>query len=203
MRFTRRPKPPPEPPEWLIVGLGNPGPEYRGTRHNVGFEVIDELMDRHRIKLTERKHRALYGAGRINGVPVVLVKPMTYMNLSGDAVAALAREYRLGAERVLVVADDLDLGTGVVRIRRKGSAGGHRGHSSIIASLGSEDYPRIKIGIGKRGEAADHVLSRFRPDEIPLVGPALDRAADACEIVLKDGLDEAMRQVHSGEPTSE
>lgn len=203
MRFSRKPKPPPEPPEWLIVGLGNPGPEYRGTRHNVGFEVIDELMDRHRIRLTERRHRALYGAGRVKGVAVVLVKPMTYMNLSGEAVAALAREYRLPVERVLVVADDLDLSTGVVRIRRKGSAGGHRGHASIIASLGSEDYPRIKIGIGKEGEAADHVLSRFRRDEIPLVGSALDRAADACEVVVTDGLDEAMRRIHSGAPTSE
>src|SRR5579862_9338830 len=122
MFFRRKPKVE-EPPEWMIVGLGNPGPEYRGTRHNLGFEVIDRLMDAHRINLDKSKHQARYGLGRILEHPVILVKPLTYMNLSGRAVAPLARQYGLKPERILVVADDTDLKPGRIRLKPSGSAG--------------------------------------------------------------------------------
>ena len=136
-------------PAWLIVGLGNPGPEYRGTRHNLGFELIDRLAELHKIKLDKSKHRARFGLGAIDGHPVALVKPMTYVNLSGQAVAPLMRDFRLKPERVLVVADETDLHLGRIRLKPKGSAGGHNGHKSLIASLQTTEYPRLRIGIGR------------------------------------------------------
>jgi len=152
------------PPEWIVVGLGNPGPEYRGTRHNVGFDVVDLLAERHKIKLDKSKHRSRYGIGVVGDTTVLLVKPLTYMNLSGQAVAPLAREHGIKPERILVVADDLDMKVGRVRLKPKGSAGGHNGHKSLIASLGTQEYPRLKIGIGSvdRTETIDHVLGAFK-----------------------------------------
>ena len=162
-------------PEWMIVGLGNPGPEYRGTRHNVGFEVIDEIAAKHRIQVSTRRHQALYGTGEVDGYRVALVKPMTYMNLSGQAVAQIAKSFGVVPKHIIVVADDLDMEVGKVRRRMKGSSGGHNGHKSIIASLRTEDYPRVKIGIGKSGPTIDHVLSRFNPEEREKIMAAIDR----------------------------
>lgn len=182
----------------MIVGLGNPGAEYRGTRHNVGFEVIDRLAARHKLRVTVSRERALTGVGSVRGVPVLLVKPMTFMNLSGQSVGALARRHGFKPEQVLVVADDLDLPTGRVRMKPKGSSGGHNGHKSILAALRSEEYPRIKIGIGKDGPTIDHVLSRFAPEERTLIDAAIERAADGCETFLVDGLERALNVVNSG-----
>lgn len=197
--FRRKPIVPSVPPSWLIVGLGNPGPEYAGTRHNVGFEVVDMLAQRFRIKLDTRRHKAVYGVGLIAGESVVLAKPLTFMNLSGVAVAPLAREFQLAPERVLVVADDLDLDIGRTRMKPKGGAGGHNGHKSLIASLGTGDYPRIRIGIGKGkpGDTIDHVLSRFAPGERELIEDAKERAADGIETMVREGLERALTAINT------
>jgi len=185
-------------PLWIVVGLGNPGPEYRGTRHNVGFEVVDMLAERFRIKLDKSKHQSRYGIGEIDGIPVVLMKPLTYMNLSGRAVAPMAKEHRIPPERILVVTDDLDLVTGRVRLKPKGSAGGHNGHKSLIASLGTTEYPRLKIGIGSvdRTETVDHVLGTFKPDERDLIAVALRRAVDGVVAVVSAGVEAGMNLVN-------
>lgn len=189
--FRKRPPEPQLPPEWIIVGLGNPGPEYKGTRHNVGFDVIERLAEKHRIKLDKSKHKARYGVGRIGESSVVLVKPLTYMNLSGQAVAPLAKEYSIAPDRILVVADDLDMVVGRVRLKPKGSAGGHNGHKSLIQSLGTQEYPRLKIGIGSvdRSETVGHVLGAFKGDERDVIARALAKAADGVERILDAGLE--------------
>lgn len=197
--FRRKPKPPIAPPEWLIVGLGNPGPEYARTRHNLGFAVVDELARRHGIRVDQRKHRAVYGVGEVRGTVVVIAKPMTFMNLSGQAVAPLARSYGLGPDRVLVVSDDLDLEVGRVRMKPKGGAGGHNGHKSIIAALGTQEYPRLKIGVGKGSEAVEHVLGGFRPDERAAIDAAIVQAADGVETLLTEGLDIAISRTNSAD----
>ena len=196
--FRKKPPAVTLPPEWLIVGLGNPGPEYRGTRHNVGFDVIDLLADRHRIKLDKRKHRARFGVGLVGDTWAVLVKPLTYMNLSGQAVAPLAREYGIKPERILVIADDLDLDVGRVRLKPKGSAGGHNGHKSLIQLLGTQDYPRLKIGIGSVGreKTIDHVLNPFHPDERDTIRVAIARAADGVETTISQGLEAGLNSVN-------
>ncbi len=198
--FRKRPAEPALPPEWMIVGLGNPGPEYRGTRHNVGFEVIDRLAERHRIKLDRSKHQARYGVGKIGETTAILVKPLTYMNLSGRAVVPLAKEHGLAPDRILVVADDLDLAVGRVRLKPKGSAGGHNGHKSLIQSLGTQEYPRLKIGIGSvdKSQTVDHVLGAFKGDERDLSAQALDRSVEGVEQVLSLGLEIGISRVNEG-----
>ena len=177
----------------MIVGLGNPGAEYRGTRHNVGFDVVDLIGQRIKVPVKTSRDHALIGQGSLGSTGIVLVKPLTYMNLSGRSVKALADRYKIPPERILVIADDLDLPVGKVRLREKGSSGGHNGHKSIIASLGTELYPRLKIGIGKGGETRDHVLSRFHPDERALVDQAIARCADVVETWAEDGMAAALR----------
>jgi PTH1 family peptidyl-tRNA hydrolase len=188
-------------PEWMIVGLGNPGPEYRGTRHNVGFEVIDMLSEKYRIKLDRSKHRAKFGLGMLGETPVVVVKPLTYMNLSGEAVAPLARDYSLKPERILVVADDLDLPLGKNRLRAQGSSGGHNGHKSLIHSLGTQEYPRLKIGIGSvdRSQTIDHVLGAFTGDERGEAVDALKKAVQGVERVILGDWSQALEFVNKGE----
>lgn len=186
------------PPTWLIVGLGNPGAEYRGTRHNVGFEAIELLSDRHRIKVDRSKNQARYGIGQIGDTAITLIRPLTYMNLSGRAVAPFAKEFAIPPERILVITDDLDLVLGRVRLKPKGSAGGHNGHKSIIASLGTTEYPRLKIGIGSvdRANTVEHVLGNFNPDERKLINEAIALAADGVEIAVQDGLERALNRVN-------
>jgi PTH1 family peptidyl-tRNA hydrolase len=196
MFFKKRPLN--TPPEWMIVGLGNPGPEYRGTRHNIGFEVIDSLGTKHKIKVNVGRQRALVGQGQVQGISVLLAKPLTFMNASGQSVAALARHYGLKPNRILIIADDMAMVVGRVRLKPKGSAGGHNGHKSIIEALGSNDYPRLKIGIGSpEEESIEHVLSKFLPDERPVIEKAVREAVTACEQVIADGVERAMSSVNA------
>ena len=175
----------------LIVGLGNPGSEYAGTRHNVGFEVIDLLARRHNLSVSKRNFKSVYGEGSIGGEKVILMRPMTYMNLSGEAVGAITRFYKLEPTDVWVILDEVALAPGRIRLRFKGLAGGHNGLASIITVLHTPDIPRIRIGVGaaKPGAMVGHVLGKFRKEESPLIEEAVERAADAVECALKDGFE--------------
>ena len=195
--FRRKPAAPTLPPEWLIVGLGNPGAEYAHTRHNVGFDLIDRLATAQRVRLGIRKHRAVYGVGEVHGIPVVLAKPMTFMNVSGQAVSPLLREFGLKPDRLLVITDDLDLEVGRVRMRPHGGHGGHNGHRSIIQSLGTDQYARVKVGIGKGGDTTvDHVLSRFSPIERERIDEALARVERTIEVLGTHGLERALTEAN-------
>jgi peptidyl-tRNA hydrolase, PTH1 family len=183
-------------PKRLIVGLGNPGVEYEGTRHNVGFEVVDRLAATTGA-VFKRDGQALVAPASIRGRSAVLAKPQTYMNLSGVAVKQLAQRYGLIAPEVLVVVDDINLPPGMVRIRQRGSAGGHNGLQDIIERLGSDDFPRIRIGVGNdfpRGRQADYVLSPFTASERPVMDEAVQTAAEAASAFLIDGLMAAMNR---------
>ncbi|MCX7781588.1 MAG: aminoacyl-tRNA hydrolase [Negativicutes bacterium] len=174
----------------LIVGLGNPGQEYSATRHNVGFMAVDELAGRWQAAAWRSRFDALVAEHR-GTEPVLLVKPQTYMNLSGTAVAALARWYKLKTEDIIVIYDDLDLPVGKLRLRGQGGAGGHRGIESLLVHLGQDTFSRVRIGIGRppQGwETANYVLGRFAPEEQPLIVEAVGRAADAVEYILRHGL---------------
>jgi PTH1 family peptidyl-tRNA hydrolase len=183
------------PPQWLVVGLGNPGGEYRGTRHNIGFEVIEELARQSAVKLGTARHRALTAIVNLNDTPVALAKPMTFMNLSGQAVAPLLKHFGLGSDRLVIVADDLDLPLGKLRLRFEGSAGGHNGHKSIIGALKTEEYARLKIGIGKvdRTDTIDHVLGGFTPDERVAVDSAVRASGETIAALVSQGKDQALR----------
>lgn len=180
----------------LIVGLGNPGAEYVGTRHNVGFEVIEVLAKRHRIAVAKRNFKAVYGDGAIGEERVILARPMTYMNLSGEAVAAIARFYKIDTADIIIVLDDMALAVGRLRLRFKGSAGGQNGLDNVIRHLNTQEVPRIRIGVGNAppGDMAGHVLSKFRKEEYPLMEEAYERAADAVECAVKEGFDLAMNR---------
>lgn len=186
-------------PIFMVVGLGNPGDQYRRTRHNVGFDTIDRLAQEHRIPVKKSEGRAVTGVGMIAGEPVLLVKPLTYMNLSGQAVRELSRRYRIPPDHILVIADDLDLEPGRIRMRAKGSAGGHNGHKSIIQCLATEEYPRIKLGIGKTSaNTKDHVLSRFPPEERAQVDDMIAMAVRGVELWITEGIQNAMNGVNAG-----
>ncbi|MGC8836974.1 MAG: aminoacyl-tRNA hydrolase [Anaerolineae bacterium] len=178
----------------LLVGLGNPGPEYARNRHNVGFMCLDRLAERHGISLWRRKHHALVAEGQIRGHLVVLAKPQTFMNLSGQAVRPLVRHYGVALEDLLVVHDDLDLELGVLRLRRQGSSGGHKGVQHIIDTLGTREFPRLRIGIGRptQGDPVEYVLSDFTLDESIAMDRALDRAVEAIVAWLELGIEAAM-----------
>lgn len=181
----------------LIVGLGNPGIEYVGTRHNVGFETIDRMAEACSIELNQHKHKGVTGQGIIAGEKVILAKPMTYMNNSGECVGAIARFYKLAPEDIIVIYDDINLDVGQLRIREKGSAGGHNGIKSIIAHLGSENFPRIRIGVGmkKSGQdLANHVLSKFPKDQQEGVAEGMDNAVSAAKLMVTGQVQKAMNQ---------
>ncbi len=180
--------------KFLIVGLGNPGKEYRNNRHNVGFMVVDHLAERHGISLGKVQNRAIIGNGRIAGRAVILAKPQTYMNRSGDAVGPLARYYKIPPNNVLVIYDELDLPFGTIRLRAKGGAGGHNGMKSVIQHLG-EQFPRLRLGIGRppgRMPPAAYVLQDFGRDEVEWLPQILDEAVAAIETWLADGIELAM-----------
>ena len=183
---------------FLIVGLGNPTKQYEKTRHNIGFDVMDALADKYNISISENKHKALCGKGVIEGMKVVLAKPQTYMNLSGESVAELVNYYKLDPEsELIVVFDDISLEPGNIRIRKKGSAGGHNGIKNIIANLGTDRFMRVKVGVGekpKNWDLADYVLSPFTKDERPLVNLAIEHAAKAIEQMLNGDVDAAMNE---------
>ena len=186
----------PGPVEWLVVGLGNPGPKYEWTRHNMGFLVIDELAEREKIPVQKLKYRALTNTAVIGGQSVLLMKPTTYMNLSGESVGEAARFYKIPPERVLVISDDVALPQGKLRIRRSGSAGGHNGLKNIISHLGSDQFPRIKVGVGGKPhpdhDMADWVLGKFTGQDRKVMEEAIARAADAVTLFLEQGPDQAM-----------
>ena len=186
------------PVAWLIVGLGNPGSRYEYTRHNVGFMVADELGEREDIPIQRLRYHALTNTAVIGGQGVLLMKPTTYMNLSGEAVGEAARFYKLDPGHVLVISDDVDLPLGKLRIRTGGSAGGHNGLKSIIQHLGSDQFPRLKVGVGGKPhpdhDMADWVLSKLRGEDLKVMEEAVGRAADAVECYLRDGPQKAMNR---------
>lgn len=181
---------------FLIAGLGNPTREYEKTRHNVGFDAIDVLAEKYQIKIDSIKFNALYGTGYISGEKVILIKPLTYMNLSGEAVRDFINFYKLDPqEELIVLYDDISLPPGKLRLRRKGSAGGHNGIKNIIAHLGTQTFKRIKIGVGEKPEGwdlKDHVLGRFNQEDRVLVEDSFTNAVAACELILADEFDKAM-----------
>ena len=185
----------------MIVGLGNPGPRYAQNRHNVGFQIVDELAAQHGLSFDKRQFKALIASGRIDGQRVLLVKPQTYMNLSGEAVQPLVSYYKIELENLMVIFDDMDLPVGVIRLRPFGGAGGHNGMKSIINRLGSNRFPRLRVGIGRppgRMDPAAYVLQDFSADEESLMAPVRDRAVQALETWLTSGIDAAMNAFNAG-----
>ncbi len=186
------------PVAWLVVGLGNPGEKYEETRHNVGFMVADELGKRGSFSIQKVKYHALTSTATIGGQGALVMKPTTYMNLSGEAVGEAARFYKIPPDHVLVISDDVDLPLGKLRIRTNGSAGGHNGLKSIIQHLGSDQFPRLKVGVGGKPhpdyDMADWVLSKFQGEDKKLIDETVKRAAEAVECLLKDGPQKAMNR---------
>ena len=182
---------------YLIVGLGNPTSQYAGTRHNIGFSVITELSDRYQIAMNCKEHKAICGKGYIEGQKVLLMEPQTYMNLSGEAVRSAMDFYKLTNEDLIIIYDDISLDGGQLRVRKKGSAGGHNGIKNIIAHLGSDEFMRIKVGVGNKPsnwDLADYVLARFPQEELEAVRESVKRAGEACTSIMTDGIDVAMNQ---------
>ena len=183
---------------FIIVGLGNPGREYEGTRHNVGFLVLDKLAAKENISILEKKHKAIIGKGMAAGQKCVLAKPQTYMNLSGESVRQLIDFYKVDeTAELIVISDDISLEVGQIRIRKKGSAGGHNGLKNIIKHLGSENFQRIRMGVGEKPkdyDLVDWVLGHFNKEDRKAVDEAIGKAVQAVEMMLQDGADAAMNE---------
>jgi PTH1 family peptidyl-tRNA hydrolase len=183
---------------YLIVGLGNPGNKYEGTRHNVGFEVIDYISAMYEIKVNKLKHRALIGEGVIEGNKVVLVKPQTYMNLSGESILQIKNWYKIECNDIIVIYDDISLQSGKIRIRAKGSAGGHNGMKSIIYQLNTDIFPRVRIGVGQPNhpehELIDYVLGKFGEHETEDVNQAIKSSAEAVTCIMQTDINGAMNK---------
>lgn len=189
----------------LIAGLGNPGTKYRDTRHNVGFEVVDVLARRHGTAFESAPGEALMARVRSVGDGLLILKPLTFMNLSGHAVAELIRYYRIALSDVLVVVDDVNLPLGRLRIRARGSHGGHNGLRSVAGQLGTDEYARLRLGVGRgdgRRDLADHVLARFEADERETIRSAVDRAADAAEMFVTDNIEKVMNSYNRADDTA-
>ena len=186
---------------FLIVGLGNPEKKYDKTRHNIGFDTIDALADKYNISMNEKKHKALCGTGVIDGVKVLLAKPQTYMNLSGDSVAEIVSFYKIDPEEeMIVIFDDISLAPGNIRVRKKGSAGGHNGIKSIIARTGTQNFMRIKVGVGEKPagwDLADHVLGHFSREDRALVEDAIKDAEAAAVLMMQGQVDKAMNDFNA------
>ena len=184
--------------EWLLVGLGNPGTQYENTRHNVGFLVADELAERQNAPIQRLKFKALTNLLTISGEKVLVMKPVTYMNLSGEAVRPAADFYKIPPEHIIVISDDTALDVGKLRIRKGGSAGGHNGLKSIIQHLGTDQFPRIRVGVGKKPhpdyDLSDWVLGKFQGEDRKAIAAAVERCADAVECYIKEGPDRAMNK---------
>ncbi|MCI9663300.1 MAG: aminoacyl-tRNA hydrolase [Lachnospiraceae bacterium] len=181
---------------YIIAGLGNPGKKYEGTRHNIGWQVMDELADKHRIRIMESRFKGLVGKGVIGGEKVLLLKPLTYMNLSGESIGEAVRFYKIDeTSRLIVVSDDISLDVGQLRMRKKGSAGGHNGLKNIISHLGSEEFMRIRIGVGDKpagSDLVDYVLGSFSKEEKKILDETKRNAVLAIETIISDGIDKAM-----------
>ncbi|BCN28969.1 aminoacyl-tRNA hydrolase [Anaeromicropila herbilytica] len=187
---------------YIIVGLGNPTREYEGTRHNIGFDVITQIAEDNNISMDMKKHKAVCGKGYIEGEKVILAKPQTYMNLSGESVRELIDFYKVSKEEVIIIYDDISLDVGQLRIRAKGSAGGHNGIKSIISHLGSDEFARIKVGVGdkpKGYDLADYVLGHFNKDELDVVKEAIQKASMATKCIVTSGINDAMNQYNKKE----
>ena len=189
---------------WLIVGLGNPGKDYERTRHNAGFRAVDLLADKLGCKIDKGKFQGLYGQALYNGTKIMLLKPQTYMNLSGRSVLQLSAYFSIPPQRIIVLFDDISLPPGRLRIRSEGSAGGHNGIKSIIAELGSQDFPRVKIGVGAKAhpeqDLADHVLSTFSSLEEKALAVSLKNAAEAALAIIDRGVPEAANKFNGSHP---
>lgn len=183
---------------YVIAGLGNPGAKYENTRHNIGFMVIDALAEKNRIPVTEKKHRALIGKGIIGGEKAILVKPQTFMNLSGESLREIIDYYKIEEKtELIVISDDISLGVGALRIRKKGSAGGHNGLKNIILHLGHDEFQRIRLGVGEKPsgyDLADYVLGHFQEEDKPFIAESVKQAAEAVEVMMAEGADKAMNQ---------
>ena len=185
---------------YIIAGLGNPGKEYENTRHNIGFDVIDRLAEEENIAVMESKHKALIGKGYVAGQKVILAKPQTFMNLSGESIREAVDYYKIDPQDIIVIYDDISLDPGQLRIRLKGSAGGHNGIKNIIAHLGTQEFPRIKVGVGAKPpkmDLADYVLSRFGAEEQKIMDEAFGEAAEAAVMMMTTGAERAMNHYNA------
>lgn len=185
---------------YLIAGLGNPGDKYAGTRHNIGFDVVDKIAEKHNIRLNKLKFNAIYGDGNILGERVLLAKPTTYMNNSGIAINEIASYYKIPSENIIVIVDDIDIPFSSLRIKRDGSAGSHNGLKSIVKVLGTKDFPRIRIGVGKKHpkqDLADFVLGRFSKDERVYMDETVEMTVDALEEFLVKGIGSSMNKFNN------
>lgn len=194
---TFRPKNRKETNMYLIVGLGNPEEEYAKTRHNMGFDVINKLAENQGIKINKTKMDALYGTGTIEGEKVILVKPQTYMNLSGVAIRQFKNFYKIENEKVIVIYDDLDIEPGVLKIRKQGGPGTHNGMKSVVHELQTENFPRLRIGIGMpqyKNDLLNYILTRIPKDDYAILEEAITAAAEAIPVIIKDGIDTAMNK---------
>ena len=180
---------------FLIVGLGNPGKEYEDTRHNIGFKVVDNIAKEYNIEINRQKFKGTYGEGFIDGKKVILLKPTTYMNLSGESVREVVDFYNLDNDDILVIYDDISLEVGTLRIREKGSAGGHNGIKSIIAHLGSDIFARIKVGVGQpNGDLIKYVLGKFTKDELVVLSESIDATTKATGEIIKSDVKTSMNK---------
>lgn len=186
---------------YLVVGLGNPGEKYDKTRHNVGFDIIDLCETKYKFTINRTKFKGVYGETIIEGEKVIFLKPQTYMNLSGDSIRELAMFYKIPNDNIIVIYDDISLEMGRIRIKEKGSAGGHNGIKSIISQLSTQEFPRIKVGIGKpKDELTDYVLGKFSKEELNLIEKVFDVAVEAVGIIISKGVQEAMNKFNSYKP---
>lgn len=184
---------------YLIIGLGNPEAEYSKTRHNMGFNTINKIAQQYNIEINKNKFQGLYESAIIEGQKVILVKPQTYMNLSGNCVKQIADFYKIPKEEILVIYDDMDIEPGKIKIRKKGSSGGHNGVKSIIQMLGTEEFPRIRIGIGRpehNGDEINYVIGAIPEEQIPILDEGVKKAKEAVIEILKNGIDSAMNKLN-------
>ena len=180
-----------------VIGLGNPGMKYAGTRHNIGFDAVTAIADKYNLRINNRKFKGLYADGIIGGEKVLLIQPQTFMNLSGECVREVCDFYKLLPDEIIIICDDINLDVGRLRIRKKGSAGGHNGLKNIILHLGTEEFPRIRVGAGEKPEdwdQVDYVLGRFPKDEEPVIREALSSVVGAVELWIESGIDAAMNR---------
>jgi len=182
---------------YLIIGLGNPESDYAKTRHNMGFNVINKISEKFNIEVNKSKFKALYGTGTINGEKVILIKPQTYMNLSGDAVQEFVNFYKVDLENVLIIYDDIDTEPGKIRIRKTGGPGTHNGMKSVVSSLNSENFPRVRVGIGMpeyKDDLINYVIGYIPENQLEILQKGVDMATEAVEDILKNGIDNAMNK---------
>lgn len=185
---------------YLIAGLGNPGNKYKGTKHNVGFETIDYLSDKYNTKINKIKFKSIFGEVNIDGQKVILMKPQTFMNNSGEAIREAKEYYKIPIENIIVIQDDIDLDLGKLRVKRKGSSGSHNGLKSIIYQIQDENFPRVKIGVGRQNpgeDLANYVLTGFKREDIPMMEETIKTAGEAAISIVENGIDKTLNKYNS------